>query len=561
MKIGFKLNLAFFLIIALMVLSTIVVFTNLDTIEEKQNEALDNRVVQIRLMDDIRANLAFQGLYARALVLENTDSNRENLLTYAENLNENIVQISSIAKSDTMQTYIAEMKMYNDQFNKSVEKLLTSLDKDTIQASTNIVNNETQGANVGILNTVNNMIAYQETQLDEINKETDAAMKNAKIISIISVIVSLIVGIILIVFVRRTIVNPLGSLMHSAEYIAEGDLTHPTIKVDSKDEIGQLAKIFNEMKQNLQTLIQSVQNNSQQLTAAAEELSASTEEITATTEDVTKQIEVSSDAAQNSAVASNESARAMEETAFGVQRIAEASQVLHHSSIDASTTATKGSEIIENAQKQMATINSSTSTVNELVQKLAAQTLEIENMTKVITDITDQTNLLSLNAAIEAARAGEHGKGFAVVADEVRKLAESSKQSANSIVELTLEIQRDTSNVEQAVSSAISSVNDGVKIIGHADDSFKEIVSAVDLMTTQIEEISATAEQLSASSEEVTASVNEIAVGADSASQSIVSIAAAMEEQSATMQEVSGIAVSLVDSASELQQEVGKFKV
>ena len=68
-----------------MVLSTIVVFTNLDAIE-KQNEALDNRVVQIRLMDDIRANLAFQGLYARALVLENTDSNRENLLTYAENL-------------------------------------------------------------------------------------------------------------------------------------------------------------------------------------------------------------------------------------------------------------------------------------------------------------------------------------------------------------------------------------------------------------------------------------------------------------------------------------------
>lgn len=561
MKIGFKLNLAFFLIIALMVLSTIGVFINLGTIDEKQNEALDNRVVQIRLVDDIRANLAFQGLYARALILENTNENRENLLTYAENLDKNIEQISGLAKTDTMKAYIEEIKIYNNQFNKSVENLFTSLKSDTIQVSTNIVNNEVQDANVGILNTANNMIAFQQSQLDEISKETDAAMANSKKVSIISVIISLIVGIILMVFVRRTIVNPLGSLMHSAEYIADGDLTHPTINIDSKDEIGQLAKIFNEMKQNLQSLIQSVQNNSQQLTASAEELSASTEEITATTEDVTKQIEVSSDAAQNSALASNESARAMEETAFGVQRIAEASQVLHNSSIGASTTATKGSQIIENAQKQMATINSSTSTVNELVQKLAAQTLEIENMTKVITDITDQTNLLSLNAAIEAARAGEHGKGFAVVADEVRKLAESSKQSANSIVELTLEIQRDTSNVEQAVSNALSSVNDGVKIIGHADDSFKEIVSAVDLMTTQIEEISATAEQLSASSEEVTASVNEIAVGADNASQSIVSIAAAMEEQSATMQEVSGIAVSLVDSASELQQEVGKFKV
>ena len=209
----------------------------------------------------------------------------------------------------------------------------------------------------------------------------------------------------------------------------------------------------------------------------------------------------------------------------------------------------------------MVAINESTTVVNDLVQKLSQQTNEIEKMTKVITDITDQTNLLSLNAAIEAARAGDHGKGFAVVADEVRKLAESSKQSANSIVELTMEIQKDTANVEQAVTNAIGSVKDGVKIINHAGESFTEIVGAVNMMTTQIEEISATAEQISASAEEVTASVTEIANGADTAAQSINSIASSMEEQTATMQEVSGIASGLVDSATELQQEISKFRV
>ncbi|MBD8033225.1 methyl-accepting chemotaxis protein [Solibacillus merdavium] len=561
MKLGTKLNLAFYSILAIMLITAVIVFINLNMIDEKQTEALDNRVEQIRLVDDIRANLAFQGLYGRALILENSDKNQENLLTYAGNLDENIKQIELLATTDTMKSYIAEIKIFNNQFNESVDKLLATLKSGNVQASTNLVNNDMQNANVGILNVANEMVAFQKFQLDEIKIETEQAMTTSKIISMVSVVISIIVGFIMILFVKRSIVKPLATLMNAAEHISEGDLTHPLVKIQSKDEIGQLGTIFNKMKLNLQSLIQSVQNNSQQLTAAAEELSASAEEITATTEDVTQQIEHTADAAQNSAVASNESARAMEETAHGVQRIAEASQILHNSSLDASSTATKGAQTIESAQEQMATINHSTSTVNELVQKLAAQTVEIENMTKVITDITDQTNLLSLNAAIEAARAGEHGKGFAVVADEVRKLAESSKQSANSIVGLTMEIQRDTFNVEQAVSSALNSVNDGVKIIGHAGESFNEIVGAVNLMTTQIEEISATAEQLSASSEEVTASVNEIAGGANSASQSMISVAAAMEEQSATMQEVSGIAVSLVDSAAELQHEIGKFKV
>lgn len=561
MKLGTKLNLAFYSIIAIMLITAVIVFINLNMIDEKQTEAFENRMEQIQIVDNIRANLAFQGLYGRAIILENTDENQENLLTYAKNLDENIKQIDSMAKSETMRSFIAEIITYNDQFNESVDKLIATVKSGNIQASTNIVNNEFEEANLGILSVANNMTAYQETKLDEIKKETEKATTTSKILSMVSVVIGIIVGFIMILFVKRSIVKPLATLMNAAEHISEGDLTHPLVKIQSKDEIGQLGTIFNKMKLNLQSLIQSVQNNSQQLTAAAEELSASAEEITATTEDVTQQIEHTADAAQNSAVASNESARAMEETAHGVQRIAEASQILHNSSLDASSTATKGAQTIESAQEQMATINHSTSTVSELVQKLAAQTVEIENMTKVITDITDQTNLLSLNAAIEAARAGEHGKGFAVVADEVRKLAESSKQSANSIVGLTMEIQRDTFNVEQAVSSALNSVNDGVKIIGHAGESFNEIVGAVNLMTTQIEEISATAEQLSASSEEVTASVNEIAGGANSASQSMISVAAAMEEQSATMQEVSGIAVSLVDSAAELQHEIGKFKV
>ncbi|MBQ0139772.1 MAG: methyl-accepting chemotaxis protein [Kurthia sp.] len=561
MKIGFKINLALYSIIAVMILTTVLVLINLKLIEEKEEEALDYRVEQIRLVDEIRVNLGMQGLYARELVIENSATNKDNLLTYAANLDKSIEKLNSMVTSQEMKQYAKEIILQNQSFNKAMEKFFEALSTSDIQEKKSILKEDIETANIGILDVANKMTSYEEVQLENVRQETATAVSKSKLTSIISVIISILIGVLIIVFIKRTIIKPLDELMIAAKYIADGDLLQDDIKVRSKDEIGQLGTIFNNMKQNLQGLIKSVQNNAQLLTTEAEELSASTEEITAITEDVTRQIESTSNAAQSSSASANESAYAMEETAHGVQRIAESSQVLHNASIDAAQTATKGKDIIESAKNQMVAINDSTIIVNDLVRKLAQQTIEIENMTKVITDITDQTNLLSLNAAIEAARAGEHGKGFAVVANEVRRLAESSKLSANSIVELTMAIQKDTANVERAVTNAIGSVKEGVEIINQAGESFTEIVGEVNTITTQIGEISTTAEEISASAEEVTASVNEIANGADAASQSIGSIAVAMEEQSTTMHEVSIIANALVNSASELQQEINRFTV
>jgi methyl-accepting chemotaxis protein len=561
MKIGAKLNVAFYSIVALLCISVGISFYSLSNIESKTDEALNNRVVQLRLIDEIRFGVGMQGLYARALMIDTTAKNRENLLTYAEELDKNIIALKDLVLTDTMNKYWQEIDTYNTDFNNAMNQVLAVAAEGDIEAATELVNTQLQNANVEILTVATEMGEFQEKQLALIKAETEKSISTSRTTSIVVLVLSILISVFLVGYVRRTITKPLNTVMNAAQVIAEGDLSQQDIAYESRDEIGQLAKVFNEMKASLRSLIKNVQANTEQLSAAAEELSASTEEISATTEDVTQQVAMTADSAQGSARAANESALAMEETAQGVQRIAEASQTLHTSSLDASSTATHGTEIIEQAKKQMNVINGSTAVVNDLVQKLAKQTEEIENITKVITDITDQTNLLALNAAIEAARAGEHGKGFAVVADEVRKLAEESKESANSIAALTVEIKTDTENVERAVGDSLVSVKDGVGIISEAGESFHAIVSAVDTMTTQIQEISATSEQLSASAEEVSASVNEISSGAQSAAGSIDMIAAAMEEQSATMQEVNSVAVSLNESAQDLQAEIQRFKI
>ena len=561
MKLGVKLNLAFFGIVLILLVSTILSVYNLDTIQQETEEGFDNRVTQILLVDEIRINLSMQGLYARELIIDPNDSNKEKLITYASQLDKNIADLEQLIRSEEMKAYTEEIKTFNNDFNNSLDSLITAMEKEDLNTANQIVDNELQTANEGILNVAGDMLAYQNDKLVSIKEKTEKTVATSKIISIVVLIISVIISVSLISVIKRMITRPLSRVMRAAEHISEGDLTQEDLNLTAKDEIGQLGRIFDKMKVNLRGLIGSVQSNSEQLSAAAQELSASTEEVTATTEDVTNQVTTAAEMANGAMRASSESALAMDETAQGVQRIAEASQTLNNASIDAAKTATSGKDIIENAKRQMYVINDSTTAVNEVVQKLAKQTAEIESISKAITEITDQTNLLALNASIEAARAGEHGKGFAVVADEVKKLAEESKASANSIVELTMEIQSDTSDVEKAVSNALDSVKDGVEIITHAGESFEEIVVAVDSMTTQIQEVSATAEELSASAEEVSASIAEIASGSNVAADGLTSIAAAMEEQSATMQEVSGVAVSLSDSAATLQSEIQRFKV
>ena len=561
MKVGMKLNIAFFGIIFLLLISTVVSFLNLTSIENKTEEALENRVEQILLVDEIRVNIGMQGLYARALIIEQTEQNKSNLISYAEKLDNDLIELEKLISSQEMTQYLGQVNVHNEEFNEALEKLLKAIDNKELNVAKSIVTGELQVANVGVLEQATKMLEYQNGQLDIIKEETASSVELSKTVSIVVLIISIIIAVVLVFVVRAMITKPLGRVMESAQAISEGDLTKEDLNLAAKDEIGQLGRIFDEMKQSLRNLIGNVQGNAEQLSAAAEELSASTEEVTATTEDVTNQVTTAADMAAGAMRASGESASAMDETAQGVQRIAEAAQTLHSSSLDASDTASNGKETIETAKQQMGVISDSTSTVNEVVKKLAQQTAEIETIIKAITDITEQTNLLALNASIEAARAGEHGKGFAVVADEVKKLAEESKASAQSIVTLTMEIQKDTSNVEKAVTNALGSVQDGVKIITDAGQSFDEIVGAVNNMTTQIQEVSATAEQLSASAEEVSASIAEIASGSNVAADGLTSIAAAMEEQTATMQEVSGVAVSLSDSAAELQTEIQRFKV
>lgn len=561
MNVRKKLNMSFSVIIGLMIASVIITLINLASIREQSELALGSRVQQLQLAEEVQKGIFQQGLYARAVILNNNEKTMQELKDSAKILDEDILEIKGLLISKEMKESWAKMNESNDLFNGQLEELIKAVENDNLKEASRIVNEKLTITNGAILTEAKTMIDYQNKKLGEARAATNDAIAFTRMVAIISVVVSILIGIFLMMMIKRTITRPLQQVTTAVEIVSNGDLSQEDINYKSKDEIGILTTGVNTMKENLRRLIQNIQSNAEHLSAAAEELSASTEEVTATNENISSQVATTSKVTEGSAKAANESAIATDETAQGVHRIAEAVQTLNHASTNARGISTNGVSILGQAKSQMDVISNSTSLVNQLVDKLAKQTEEIEKITGVITDITDQTNLLALNASIEAARAGEHGKGFAVVAEEVSKLADQSKESANLIVALTQEIKADTKNVEKAVENSLVSVQDGVQIIVDAGTSFATISEAINTMTSQIEDVSATAEQLSAGAEQVSASVQEISSGTQQTAGSIEVIVNAMGEQISTMVQVSEVAQDLSLSAQRLNEEISSFKV
>ncbi|WP_442854536.1 methyl-accepting chemotaxis protein [Bacillus sp. SJS] len=259
-------------------------------------------------------------------------------------------------------------------------------------------------------------------------------------------------------------------------------------------------------------------------------------------------------------VSTEETAKAVQEIATGVQYVAERAASVSLTVSEAAEQTQKGSIYIDKAVKQMDDIYHSVEETTRLVIELGDKSAEINKIVDVITAISEQTNLLALNAAIEAARAGEHGKGFAVVADEVRKLAEGSKQSAEQITTLIRSIQKRTNLVIDHMAKEKEQAAGGLDLIKETGDNFTMIQKAVQDVNSQIQEVSATAEQMSASSEEVTASVEEMASIATESASSTQQVAAGAQQQYSSMEEIGQSINKLAELAAGLKTEVAKFK-
>lgn len=370
----------------------------------------------------------------------------------------------------------------------------------------------------------------------------------------------LIVSIAVQFVITRRLLEPLKMLFTSINQLGTGNLD-VQMEVKSNDEIGELGRSFNSTVEQLKLVIRQVKETSQLVDESSERFVEIADKTTIASNRITSSMQEVATGLEHQMSSSEESAQATEYMTTNIQRIAENSRHVSGASEEAATEAKDGGALVQNAIRQMESINTSVDESAAIVQSMNKRSQDIEQIVSVITDISSQTNLLALNAAIEASRAGEHGRGFAVVADEVRKLAEQSTLSARQIAELIKGIQGDSKMSVHSMNKVTSEVKIGMREMLEVGKVFKRIIEAIEGINTQMQQMTVASRQMSDGSSQISDSVSMMTdIAKDSASRSN-EVAKASQEQLALVEEISLSANSLSRMSRELQELVSKFKV
>jgi methyl-accepting chemotaxis protein len=247
----------------------------------------------------------------------------------------------------------------------------------------------------------------------------------------------------IIFFLTIKITGPIKEMAKITKKMGDGDLSvdlQSVVDKSSNDEIGMLARGFNDMANQFRQIIKHLSMVTDQVAASSEELAASADQSAQAANQISLSIVEIANGAEHQASAVDRSTNAVEQMSLKLKQIVENTGLAAEQSEKATRTAVAGETSIEKAVNQMNQIEQTVNSSASIVMFLGDRSKEIGEIVDTITNIAGQTNLLALNAAIEAARAGDQGRGFAVVADEVRKLAEQSEEAAKKITVLINEI-------------------------------------------------------------------------------------------------------------------------
>jgi methyl-accepting chemotaxis protein len=508
MRIGFKLILGFVGVALIAGVVGVIGIINIRTIDAADTKLYE--MMAVPLGDLAKLGMASQRLRinVRDYVDAETPAERQKVFQTIEALEKEIHEIEKAYEktilTEAARAVFQKYKNAMDRYQELFKNVKVFSDSGKLILAKEIVDGEGAKAARDVRAEMGVLIESKAKLAKETADENTVTANQATIMMIVAILIGVLLAVGLGIFLTISITRPLAEGVSFSQKVAGGDLT-AAVNVDSKDELGDLAKALNETVARLKDSMTQIMEASSQVKTASEQIAQGNQDLSARTE--------------QQAAAVEETAASMEEMATSIKANTQNSQEVNTLSIDASNKAGQGVGVVGQVVTAMEGITQSSQKISQIIE--------------VMNNIAFQTNLLALNASIEAARAGEQGRGFAVVAVEVRKLAQRSEEASREISTLITE-----SN------SRVAAGNELVKKAGTSLDDINASVGKVKNLVAEI--TAASQEQLS---------------GVDQINKTIMSLDQNTQQNSSLVEESASAAEELSSQAEELFAIVSQFKI
>lgn len=462
---------------------------------------------------------------------------------------------------EKLQTLHTELGQYNDLMDQLETTMQDeSLDPLTVLEKIDDIHTQALAVNANLLET--NAFLYHSAA-------DNAEIAEAHSFSLLDQTVS-IVGyaaggvflftLILAILLIRSFLSPVSKLQSALRRMADGDLSHQ-INSPYNDELGRLSAHFDHMASRVRDMLRQTLAVASSLADYSHSFKQSSTVTAHTNQDIVKTIQEISLGADQQAVQSEHSTQLLQELEQQVDEIICRTDDMLATSETANLNTRKGAEMVTALRDVSEHSRGSIGKVYQALEKLVHKTGDISRISGSITEISKQTNILSLNAAIEAARAGAAGRGFGVIADEVRHLSEQTNESSIHISTIIAELQESMSDFQNHMLETKQNLEAQDHQVEETLASFQAIDGSITGISLQIGQIHEKVENTRRINTRLAESVHSVAAVAEQTAAGVQEVNASSTQQDKAIHDIARQAVEIYDISQRLFGEISAFKI